>query len=47
MDYDSHEESSNIYVIMGQGICLFIVAEIEWFFISHQIHGISSEADEY
>lgn len=31
---------------MGEGVRLFIVAEIEWLSSPHEVHCVSSQADE-
>jgi hypothetical protein len=41
----SENKSDSIKIVMREGIGLLIVAEVEGFSLSHQIHGVCSESD--
>lgn len=39
-------KGDSIEIIVRKGIGLLIIAEIEGFFLSHEVHGVGGESDE-
>lgn len=46
MDDCCKDQGGDVKVVMREGVGLFIVAKIEWFSSPHQVHCISSKANE-